>query len=268
MTLVLDGKKIAETIYHRLRPSVAQLKKKGIVPCLAVVLVNSNPESRIFVEQKVKEGKKLGVLVRVFRLSKKVAPATIERTIARLNKDEEIDGIVIQLPLPSHLDTDRILNLVKKKKDVDGLTKNSPYPSPCATGILRILDFYKIDFKNQKVVIVGKGRLVGRPLLRLFQMRGVKAMAVHPFASNFKTVLAQADLIIGGASKKGIILPQMVKKNAIVIDAAKNCHPDVKMKVKAMTPSLGGVGPVTVATLLENVIYSACRRAKMSPINS
>jgi len=265
MTLILDGRKVAETIYQHLRPLVHQLKRKGIIPGLAVVLINSDAESKIFVQQKVKEGQKLGLMVQVFHLSKQATADEMKRLLTELNHRTEIDGIVVQLPLPSHLDPEEILETVNQRKDVDGLTKNSPYPPPCASGILRILRFYKIDLRKQKIVIVGKGRLVGQPLLRLLQAKGRDVVAVTPFDQNFKTLLAQADLVIGGASKKGIISSEMVKKGVVIVDAAKNCQPEVRTKAKAITPPVGGVGPVTVATLLENVIYSAYKRAKISP---
>jgi len=265
MPLVLDGRKVAETIYQHLRPLVHRLKRQGIIPGLAVVLINSDVESKIFVQQKVKEGQKLGLMVQVFRLSKQATADEVKKLLKELNHCKEIDGIVVQLPLPSHLDSEEILEMVNQGKDVDGLTRNSPYPPPCASGILRILRFYKIDLRKQKVVIVGKGRLVGQPLLRLLQAKGRDVVAVAPFDQNFKALLAQADLIIGGASKKGIISSRMVKKGVVIVDAAKNCQPEVRIKAKAITPPVGGVGPVTVATLLENVVYSACRRAKISP---
>jgi len=257
VAILLDGKKVAEAILRPVRQQILDLKRKKIVPSVAIILVGEESESLIYIRQKAKKAKEIGVRVKIFKLNEKTTGTEIEKLLKKLNEDTKIHGIMVQLPLPFHLNPDEILQVIAPEKDVDGLTPNSPYPPACAAGIMKILDFYRLSVKNKKVVILGYGRVVGRPLFKLMKEAGAKVSTAD--IKNLDA-LRSADVLVGALPIKDIIKPEMVQKGAVVIDAAKNVSVGVEKVAGYLTPKIGGVGPVTVAMLLKNVVEASQRQ--------
>jgi len=257
MAILLNGKEVAEAILRPVRQQILDLKKQKIVPCLAIILVGEEPESLIYIRQKVKKAEEIGVRVRVFKFNEQTTGTEIEKLLKKLNKDPKIHGIMVQLPLPFHLNPDKILPVIAPEKDVDGLVPHSFYPPACAAGIMKILDFYRLSVNNKKVVILGFGRVVGRPLFKLMKEAGAKVATAD--IKNLD-VLRSADVLVGALPIKDVIKPEMVKKGAVVIDAAKNVTGGVEKVAGYLTPKIGGIGPMTVAMLLKNLVEASQRQ--------
>ncbi|MCX6806621.1 MAG: bifunctional 5,10-methylenetetrahydrofolate dehydrogenase/5,10-methenyltetrahydrofolate cyclohydrolase [Candidatus Berkelbacteria bacterium] len=256
----MDGYKVAEKILKPVRAEILDLKKKRIIPGLAIIVIgDQDSQTFIYVREKKKKAKEIGIRTKVFKLSQGVKFKEVKDLIESLNKNPKISGILVQLPIPKHLDIEKVLNLVNLKKDVDGLAKHSPYISACASGISEILSFYHIDLKNKKVAIVGAGRIVGAPLNKMLKKQNVNVVVYSTKTSNLKSLTRKADVLIGAASTQNFIGQEMVKNGAVIIDAAKNFKEDVKDKASFLTPKVGGVGPVTVASLLKNVAKAASK---------
>lgn len=252
MTVILDGLKVAEEILKPVKKDILDLKQKGIIPYLAVILIGEeDPQSVIYIREKRRKAKEIGIKVKVYKLKQETKFEEIRDLIENLNQDLKISGIIIQLPMPKHLNTDQVLSLINPKKDVDSLIPVSPYTPTCAGGIMEILKFYHLPVRNQKVIILGAGRLVGQPLFKL--MEEAEAKVIFGELKDAKS----ADILVGATPLKNIIKLKMVKKGAVVIDAAQNVSPEVKRVAGFVTPKFGGVGPVTVSMLLKNVVVAA-----------
>lgn len=252
----LLGKPVAEKIYQNL--------PKGVKPRLAIILIGNDPASILYIKMKRKIAEILGIKFDLFHLSDKVLQNEVEKLIMKLNQDKAITGIFIQLPLPSNLRREKILKLILSSKDVDGFYGN--FPAPTAQAILEILEFYKIEIKNKKIVIIGRGRLVGRPLEKLLRQMGIRPELVDKKTKNFKNILFGSDIIVTATGVPGLIKAEMVSKNTIIIDAGTaeangkivgDVEPLVYLKVRSYSPVPGGVGPVTVACLMRNIVEAA-----------
>jgi len=253
--MVLYGKPVANKIYSQL--------KLTNQPTLGVILVGEDPASLIYAKVKEKRAKILGINFKLFHLAGIASEKRIIHLIDELNKNRSIDGVVIQLPLPEGIDTDKILKQIQPDKDIDGF--GGKFSPPTAQAILEILKFYQFEIKNKKIVIVGFGRLVGKPLAKLFEKQGIKPI-ICTSSSDIASETLTADIVISGTGQPGLIKVDMVSKKAIVIDAgtaesqgkiAGDLDPHVYDKVAAYTPTPGGVGPVTVACLMRNLIEAA-----------
>lgn len=257
MTKILFGDKVASKILRETQEDIIKLKKKKVTPALDVILAGQDPESLIYVREKKKKAIKLGIKFKLHRLPVDIKEKKIIELIKKLNQEPRISGILVQLPLPGHLDPDKILETVKSQKEIDGITLNSPYPAACAQGILEILSFYKIPFLDKKIVILGAGRIIGRPLFRLFKKQAADVTVCDEKTKNITALTKKADILIGAMPVKDFVGKDMVKIGAVVIDAAKNIKKEVKDVAGYLTPQIGGVGPVTVAQLLKNVVTAA-----------
>lgn len=272
---LLDGRIIAQKIKEKISRQICELKKKNITPCLAVVLVGEDPASVLYVSIKEKEAKKVGIKTENIKLAKNISQKKLINYIKSLNRRNSIQAILVQLPLPKHIKTNNVIAAISPKKDVDGLTpenvgkllleENTIVP-PTAAAIIEILSYYKINISGKHIVLVGFGKLVGKPLAAMISLSNKQATLTvcNKQTKNLSYYTRQADILISAAGVAVLIKKDMVKKNAIVIDAGTS-HIDgkivgdvdfesVKNKAKFITPSKGGVGPVTVAKLLENVI--------------
>ena len=265
---LLDGKKLAQQLQQELKKKIQALKKK---PHLVAVLVGDDPLSTLYVNTKEKACAIVGITS-----SKKQLPATISeqeliKTITTLNTDASVTGILVQLPLPSHINQTTILSAIDPKKDVDGMTPfqlgtlalgKEELVSCTAKGILTLLDFYKIPLQGKHVVIINHSILIGKPLSLLLLQRNATVTVCHAYTQNLETLTLQADILISGVGKPAFIKASMVKKGAVVVDVgisktAKGIVGDVDFKevsAKAsfITPVPGGVGPMTIAILLQN----------------
>lgn len=245
---ILNGKKLAEKILDNLK---SQVKKKRLKLKLAIVLVNRDPVSAIFIRQKQKACRKVGIDFELFKFSSRISAVKLKKEIRKIAENPDNSGIVIQLPLPRNLNTEKILNLIPAEKNIEIL-------SPVVCGIEHILKEYKISLKGKNIVLVGRGRLVGRPLAGWLRKQKIKFSNIDK--------IKKADIIISGAGKPNLIKGGMVKKGAIVIDAGTSFgqgkllgdvdFKNVSKKASYITPVPGGIGPMTVACLLKNLVWT------------
>ncbi len=261
--MILYGKPVAEAIEEKIIVEIGKLKKIGVTPSLAVVLVGEDPASLIYVKKKEEKAESLGIEFKLYHLSEIASQNNILKLIDNLNKDQQIHGIIVQLPLPKDIDTEKILAAVSLQKDIESVPASPAGGSPAAQAILEILNYYNIDLKNKKIVIVGRGKLVGKPLEKILTAHGYEPLVCDSKTSDLSSKLLSADIIISGVGEPGLVMPGMVSKSAIVIDAGTaesfgktvgDVSPEVYEKVYAYSPVPGGVGPVTVAMLYKNLI--------------
>ncbi|MBQ1812636.1 MAG: bifunctional 5,10-methylenetetrahydrofolate dehydrogenase/5,10-methenyltetrahydrofolate cyclohydrolase [Bacilli bacterium] len=267
---ILDGKKIKQEKIEELKKEISTLKRK---PGLAVIQVGDNPASNVYVSNKEKTGLELGCNFEYIKFPEDVQEDLILATIDRLNDDMSIDGIIVQLPLPEHLNKEKIQNRVCHKKDVDGLTDinagllmhNKDCLVPCTpNGILEILKYYDISVSGKNVVIVGRSELVGRPMFSLMLNNNATVTICHSYTSNLKDITKTADILIVAVGKKHMITSSMVKEGAVVIDVGINRvdgkiygdvnYEEVKDICSYITPVPGGVGQMTVLSIYQNLL--------------
>ena len=267
---LLNGKKLAEEILENLKK---EIKKKKLKLRLAVVQIGKNPISQIFINQKKKACKKIGIDFKLYQLKERVNPAQLKKKISEIVSNPENSGIVIQLPLPKNLDIQEILNTIPLKKDVDVLSEESlgkfyvsalPILPPTLQGIIYLLKKYRIKVRGRYVVVVGVGRLVGNPLALWLLYEKATVSAVTEFTKDASFFTEKADILVSGVGKPNLIRADMVKKGVIVIDAGCSMKSgklvgdvdfkNVSKKASYITPVPGGVGPMTVACLLENLV--------------
>lgn len=261
--MLLDGRELAGFIKERQAKQVRVLRAKKTFPKLAVVLVGENKASEKYIIVKAKYAEDIGIELIVVRPSE----SKLNLAIEELNKDSLIHGIIIQLPLPKTLDSDSVVTLIKPTKDVDGLGSGSVFPAATPTAILWLLSGYNIDLKNNKIAAVGLGRLVGKPLVSLLSKSNILVSGFDEQTKDLAKQLPNFDIIITAVGKPGLIKTSMVKPGAVVIDAgtaeaksklAGDVDPDLyKRDDIKVSPVPGGVGPLTVAALFENVIGAA-----------
>lgn len=235
--IILDGKKLSEKILKKLK---AEIKRKRLKLRLSIILIGGDLDSKIFVRQKQKACKRVGIDFELFKFSSKISNSELKKEIRKIVQNPDVKNIVVQLPLPKGLNTGEILNLIPKEKDAEIV-------SPVVCAIERILKEYKIFLKNKNIVLVGKGRLVGQPVASWLKKRNLKFSNIDRIES--------ADIVISGAGKPNLIKGGMVKRGVVVIDVGGDVDfKSVSKKASYIAPIPGGIGPVTVACLLENLI--------------
>lgn len=281
----MDGKVVAEKIYAQIRNDVRDLAHRGIVPCLAVILVGDNPASVSYVTAKEKTCEELGMRSMDIRLPASVSTEDLVDRVNRLNADDQVHGILVQLPLPPHVDAHRVVNAISVKKDVDGFLPQSagllmtgqPGFVPCTpAGIIEILDHYGIPLEGQHSVVVGRSLTVGKPLALLLLDRHCTVTMCHSRTRNLGDITRQADVLIAAVGKPNLIRGDMVREGAVVIDVGVNriedpsrpkgfrlagdaVHSELEGKVSHLTPVPGGVGPMTIAMLMKNTMMAALK---------
>jgi methylenetetrahydrofolate dehydrogenase (NADP+) / methenyltetrahydrofolate cyclohydrolase len=267
---LLSGKDLADYIKERQAHEVRALKQAwGIQPKLAIVVTIDHPVINVYMRMKKKYGADLGVDVEIHRVEQADAPATIER----LNADDSVHGIIVQLPLEFPEKTDEVVDVVAPEKDVDALGKDAIFDPATPMAILWLLAGYNIDLQHGKrVLLVGKGKLVGRPLERMLTASDVNVSVADRSTKDLKAEVLQADVIITATGSPAILYPDMIKQGAVVVDAGVageegktvgDVAPEVYERDDlAITPPKGGVGPLTVCALFENVIRAAKRVAE------
>jgi methylenetetrahydrofolate dehydrogenase (NADP+)/methenyltetrahydrofolate cyclohydrolase len=277
MTKILDGKKIAEEIKNELRNEVLALKEIGIVPGLAVILVGEDSASQIYVKNKERVAKEIGINSEVIKLPDLIAQEDLEKLISQVNADEKIHGILVQLPLPKQIDAKRIINLIDPKKDVDCFHPENVGRMmigearflPCTpAGILELLKRTEIEVEGKNVVIVGRSNIVGKPLAVMLINLGATVTVCNSKTKNLPEICAQADILISATGRAGLICKEMVKQDAVVVDVGINRNAEGKLvgdvdyihvcdKTSCITPVPGGVGPMTIMMLMRNTILAA-----------
>jgi methylenetetrahydrofolate dehydrogenase (NADP+) / methenyltetrahydrofolate cyclohydrolase len=261
---LLNGKDLAEFIKERQAKQVRSLvQSKNITPKLAIILCNDNPVINTYVKLKQAYGADIGIDVVVYDIKQDQAI----KTIGILNKDDSVKGIIVQLPLKDTIQTDEICNAVEPSKDVDALGKNAKLDPATPMAILWLLAGYNIDLQAKKVLLIGRGKLVGAPLEKMLISSGVDVTVADRSTDNLKDLTITADIIITATGSPAIIYPEMIKPGAVVVDAGVasedgktvgDVHPSVyDMDDITITPTKGGVGPLTVCALFENVIRAS-----------
>lgn len=276
MTL-LDGKRIAEEIRGELRIKVSEMTRK---PGLAVVLVGQDPASEVYVRGKIKGCEEVGIRSFSFRLPASASQTEVEELVKSLAERDDVDGILVQLPLPEELDADKILNLIPPEKDVDGfcpvnvgrISLGERGISACTPlGVMELLSRYGIDVAGKRAVVVGRSKIVGRPLAMLLLNRDATVTVCHSKTAQLKEECLRAEILIAAIGKDRFITADMVKEGATVVDVGINrgqdgkLHGDVdfdgvKEKASYLSPVPGGVGPMTIAMLLRNTVEAAEKR--------
>ncbi|MBQ2408831.1 MAG: bifunctional methylenetetrahydrofolate dehydrogenase/methenyltetrahydrofolate cyclohydrolase [Bacilli bacterium] len=266
----LNGKEVSAYLRSEIKKEVEKLKTK---PKMVDIQIGHNPASDIYIAGKEKASNEVGIKFECLRYDENEDQENIINKIKEMNNDPEINGIFIQSPVPDKFDEIKLMNTVIPEKDVDGLTylnagkllNNIEAMVSCTpNGIIKMLDYYKIDIEGKNVVIVGRSNLVGKPLMNLFLNRNATVTVCHSKTSDLKMHTKKADILVAAVGKKHLITKEMVKKGAVVIDVGINRidgkiygdvdYDNVYEKVKYITPVPGGVGPMTVTMLLYNVL--------------
>ncbi|PAF45340.1 bifunctional methylenetetrahydrofolate dehydrogenase/methenyltetrahydrofolate cyclohydrolase FolD [Helicobacter sp. 11S02629-2] len=279
MTL-LDGKKLSLKIQDDITKEVALLAKEHIFPSLAVILVGEDPASQAYVNMKSKACQKVGITSITYKMPLKTTQKDLLCMVENLNLNPLIDGILIQLPLPTHINADAVLNAITPSKDVDGFhpinsgkltSKLNGFVPATPLGVMELLKYYNIDIKSKDVTIVGESTIVGRPLAMLMLNAGATVTIAHKFTKDLAFFTRQADILCVATGRVGLIKEDMVKEGSVVIDIGITRMEDgslkgdvdfegVAPKCSYITPVPGGVGPMTISSLLLNTVKSAKSR--------
>lgn len=274
---IIDGKSVSQSVLKQVAREVTKLKRGGIYPKLAFILVGKNPGSLAYVGQKEKACEKTGILYEHIGFPETVSEKKLLQTISKLNRDKKVHGILVQLPLPSHIDPRPIIRAIDPRKDVDGFhavnegrlfLNDPPFLSPCTpTGVMKLLHAYKIQIEGKYAVVVGKSNIVGKPLALMLLNAGATVTVCHSKTKNTAEITRKADILCVAAGVPSLIKGNMVKKGCTVIDVGFTrvggkilgdvLFDSVKKKASFITPVPGGVGPMTVACLMENVVKAA-----------
>lgn len=304
---ILDGETIAKSIRGEVAAELQQLAAEGVRPGVAVVLVGNDPASEIYVRGKLKSCDDMGIYTETHRPSHKVTTEQLLKLIGAFNRRKDIDGILVQLPLPPHVDTMRVLLAVDPAKDIDGfhplnfglLSKNQPAMIPCtAAGIIEILERSKIRVDGCEAVVVGRSEIVGRPIAMMLLNRNATVTICHSHTKDLAGHCRRADLLVSAVGKPGFMDINYVKEGATVIDVGINritdrptfdrffkgnakreksfaekgstligdIHPEVAVIAGAITPVPGGVGPLTIAMFMANLL-KACKNRRQSTVD-
>lgn len=284
MTLILEGKTPSRRMREEIKREIAWYTSQGLRrPGLAVILVGNDPASQIYVRNKIKACREVGIESFFYHLEERVTTEELLDTIADLNSREEVDGILVQLPLPDHIDQSEVINFINPEKDVDGfhpqnmgklVARMEDGFIPCTPlGIDLLLKHYSIDVKGKDVVIVGAGFIVGRPLSLLMLWRDATVTVCHIHTRDITKFTREADILISATGVPHLIRADMVKEGSVVIDVGISKvggrvvgdvdFESVKNRVSAITPVPGGVGPMTVTSLLLNTLKSYRRRMRV-----
>ena len=277
---IIDGNKIAQEIRNEVRLKTLELRRQtGIIPGLAVILVGDDPASQVYVGRKSKACAEVGFLSREYKLPAETEEKKLLKIIKKLNKDDQIHGILVQLPLPGHISTENIIAAIDPDKDVDGfhpynvggLMTGTPLFVPCTPrGIMELIARSGIDLKGKEAVVVGRSNIVGKPMAMLLLAQHATVTMCHSRTGDLPAVTRRADVLIAAVGKPHMIKADMVKEGAVVIDVGVNrlengklagdvAFDDVAPKASFITPVPGGVGPMTIAMLMRNTLDSAAR---------
>ncbi|MCZ4316658.1 bifunctional methylenetetrahydrofolate dehydrogenase/methenyltetrahydrofolate cyclohydrolase FolD [Comamonadaceae bacterium G21597-S1] len=278
---VIDGHAVARQVREECRLQTQALKARGVVPGLAVIIVGDDPASKVYVANKVKACNEVGLKSTVYAFAADTPDAVVEAEILRLNADPLVHGILVQLPLPKHFDGKRVLAAISSDKDVDGfhlynvgsLVQGETLFPPCTPfGVQKMLEFENIPVEGQNVVVVGASNIVGKPMALMLMQKDATVVICHAKTRDLAQFTILADILVVAAGRPNLIVPQMVRTGAVVIDVGINRLPSgklvgdvdfegVRQKASYISPVPGGVGPMTVTMLVHNTVQSAVRMA-------
>ena len=274
MAKIIDGKKISQEIKDELKERVAALKEKGVEVTLAVIQVGSNPASTVYVGNKKKACAYVGIKSLAYELPEETTEAELLELVEKLNKDDSVNGILVQLPLPKHIDEDKVIKTISPEKDVDGFHPESVgklsigqkgYVSCTPAGIIQLLKRSDIEIDGKECVIIGRSNIVGKPMAMLLLRENGTVTITHSHTKDLKEVTRRADILIVAIGRTKFVTADYIKEGAVVIDVGmdrdengKLCgdvdFADVEPKAGAITPVPGGVGPMTIAMLMHNCV--------------
>lgn len=281
----IDGKKVAQEIKEEIAARVSELKEEGKkLPHLAIIMVGDDGASQTYVDHKVKASKSVGFHYTLLRFAETITEEKLLKHIDQLNNDEDVDGLIVQLPLPDHISVDRVTDMIRPDKDVDGFTNenfgsivsdNQGVLPATPYGVMELLERYNIETKGKHCVVVGNSRIVGAPLSMMLAKQGKATVTVcHIHTQDLPSFTRQADILLVAVGKPGLITSDMVKEGAVVIDigttkiddetrprgfriAGDVVFSEVAEKASYITPVPGGVGPMTIASLLLNTLKAS-----------
>ncbi len=282
MAVIIDGKQVAQKTREQLKKDVEQLKKEGIIPKLTVIMVGDNPASKVYVKQKSKACNDVGVEYEEYFLDTNTTQEELLALIDKLNNDKSVNGILLQSPLPAHLDISEAFRRIDYRKDVDGfhpmnvgklVLGQDTFISCTPFGIMRLFEEYKIDLCGKNVVIIGRSNIVGKPLVQCCLNNNATVTICHSKTKDVKEAAKNADVVVAAIGKAKFVKADMIKEGAIVIDVGINRLDTGKLvgdvdfdavlqKASYITPVPGGVGPMTVAMLMNNVVKAAKQQNK------
>jgi methylenetetrahydrofolate dehydrogenase (NADP+) / methenyltetrahydrofolate cyclohydrolase len=272
--ILMDGKGLAERIRAEVAEEVKELAEVG----LTTILVGDDPASETYIKRKQDAAKEVGILARDYRLAETTSEEELLKLVDQLNRDDAVDGILVQLPLPSHVDEQRVIEAVDPTKDVDGFHPinagrlflgQDGLVAATPTGIIRLLEEYDVQLEGARAVVVGRSTIVGKPVALLLLARHATVTICHSRTADLAAVTREADVLIVAVGRANLISADMVKEGATVIDVGMNrtpeglrgdVDPSVVDRAGLLTPVPGGVGPMTIASLLRNTVMAARRR--------
>ena len=274
MTQLIDGKLISTQIKDELKAEVAVLKEKGITPCLAVIQVGNDPASSVYVNNKKKACAYIGIESLSYELEEQISQEELLTIIDELNHNEMVNGILVQLPLPRHIDENTVIHAIAPEKDVDGfhpetvgnMCIGSKGFLPCTpAGVIQLLKRSNIEIEGKECVVIGRSNIVGKPMAMLLLRENGTVTITHSRTKDLKEITKRADILVAAIGKPKFVTAEYVKEGAVVIDVGihrnennKLCgdvdFDDVIEKVSAITPVPGGVGPMTIAMLMNNCV--------------
>lgn len=274
MVQLIDGKLISAQIKDELKAEVAQMKERGIIPCLAVIQVGNDPASSVYVNNKKKACAYIGIESLSYELEETVSQDALLELISELNENEKVNGILVQLPLPKHIDENAVIEAITPSKDVDGFHPETVGNMcigtrgflPCTpAGVIQLLKRSNIEIEGKECVIIGRSNIVGKPMAMLLLRENGTVTITHSRTKELKEVTKRADILVVAIGKPKFVTKDFVKEGAVVIDVGIHRNEDNKLcgdvdfddvveKVSAITPVPGGVGPMTIAMLMNNCV--------------
>ena len=280
---IIDGKALSQVVKDEVRAEVVELEAKyGCKPCLVVIIVGENPASQVYVRNKVKAAAYTGMDSRLVELPADISEEALLGQIRDLNEDPSVDGILVQLPLPKHIDEEKVIDTIAREKDVDGfhpgnvagLWIGKDCIVPCTpAGIMRLIDSVGTELKGKQAVVVGRSNIVGKPVAKLLLDRHATVTIAHSRTADLGAVCRTADVLVVAVGRAGLVTGDMVKPGAVVIDVGMNRNAEGKLcgdvdfdsvlpVASWITPVPGGVGPMTIAMLMKNTIACFLAREK------
>ena len=277
MAEILDGKELSKKIRKELKAEVEELKLKGINPKLAVILVGDDSASQVYVKNKSKACEKTGIDFEEYIFDANITEKELLDTIEKLNNDDSVHGILVQSPVPKHIDANKVFGTISPEKDVDGFhpinVGNLSIGKDCFIsctpyGIVKILEEYNIETEGKEAVILGRSNIVGKPMIQCMLNKNATVTVCHSRTKNIEEITRRADILIAAIGKAKFVKENMIKDGAVIIDVGINRLEDgtivgdvdfekAKEKASYITPVPGGVGPMTIAMLLNNVVKAA-----------
>jgi methylenetetrahydrofolate dehydrogenase (NADP+) / methenyltetrahydrofolate cyclohydrolase len=271
--LILDGKRVAKDVKGALIPRIIKLSEQGITPCLATILVGDDPASETYVKMKGNACMRLGMLSKKIHLSAKTTTEQLVATIQALNEDETVHGILLQHPVPDHIDERLAFDTIAVNKDVDGVTTQGfgqtafqfgHFPSCTPAAILEMINYYNITTEGKSAVVIGRSPILGKPVAMMLLNRNATVTIAHSKTSNLAEVVSQADIVVAAVGRPNFIQCDWIKEGAIILDAGYNPgnvgdvdYEQCKKRASAITPVPAGVGPVTISMLMKHTVIAA-----------